>query len=187
MTILETIRTGLEGVVTHRLRSGLTVLGIMIGIAAVILTVGPGRGRPTTGHLTDHRAGYQSADDLAREHDIELRHPWWVRLCLHIDHGRCRRPGFEDGRSRHRCGRAHHDGVGDAGGRHDQLDHDRGRHRSVMADGPGPFHDRRRFIAGHDVTSRADVVVLGSTTAEELFGLRDPIGQPVTINGCPCR
>ena len=42
-----------------------------------------------------------------------------------------------------------------------------------------------RFIAGHDLTTRADVVVLGSTTAEELFGGRDAIGQPVTVNGVP--
>ena len=34
-----------------------------------------------------------------------------------------------------------------------------------------------RFIAGHDLTTQADVVVLGSTTAEELFGARDPVGQ----------
>ncbi|HET9257921.1 MAG TPA: ABC transporter permease, partial [Pseudonocardiaceae bacterium] len=40
----ETIRTGLEAVISHRLRSGLTVLGILIGIAAVILTVGLGLG-----------------------------------------------------------------------------------------------------------------------------------------------
>jgi putative ABC transport system permease protein len=42
-----------------------------------------------------------------------------------------------------------------------------------------------RFLAGHDLTTRADVVVLGSTTAEELFGLRDAVGQSVTINGLP--
>ena len=42
-----------------------------------------------------------------------------------------------------------------------------------------------RFIAGHDVTTRADVVVLGSTTAEELFGGRDPVGQTVTVDGVP--
>ena len=42
-----------------------------------------------------------------------------------------------------------------------------------------------RFIAGHDLSTRADVVVLGSTTAEELFGVRDAIGQSVTVNGVP--
>ncbi|MGI8776500.1 MAG: ABC transporter permease, partial [Acidimicrobiales bacterium] len=44
MSWLETLRTGLEAVRTHRLRSGLTMLGILIGIAAVILTVGLGEG-----------------------------------------------------------------------------------------------------------------------------------------------
>ena len=42
--LLETFRTGLEAVLSHRLRSALTVLGIMIGITAVILTVGLGEG-----------------------------------------------------------------------------------------------------------------------------------------------
>ena len=36
----ETIRTGWDAVRSHRLRSGLTMLGILIGIAAVMLTVG---------------------------------------------------------------------------------------------------------------------------------------------------
>ncbi len=44
MSWLETFRTGLNGVRSHRLRSALTVLGMLIGIAAVILTVGLGEG-----------------------------------------------------------------------------------------------------------------------------------------------
>jgi putative ABC transport system permease protein len=41
---LDTLRTGWDAIRTHRLRSGLTTLGILIGIAAVILTVGLGEG-----------------------------------------------------------------------------------------------------------------------------------------------
>ena len=44
MSWLETLRTGLGAVLSHRLRTGLTMLGILIGIAAVILTVGFGEG-----------------------------------------------------------------------------------------------------------------------------------------------
>ena len=40
----DTFRTAREAVRTHRLRSALTMLGILIGIAAVILTVGLGNG-----------------------------------------------------------------------------------------------------------------------------------------------
>ena len=44
MSWFETLRSGMEAIAAHRLRSGLTVLGILIGIAAVILTVGLGEG-----------------------------------------------------------------------------------------------------------------------------------------------
>ena len=44
MTWLDTLRTGFDSVRTHRLRSALTMLGILIGISAVILTVGLGQG-----------------------------------------------------------------------------------------------------------------------------------------------
>ncbi len=40
----DTIRTATEAVRTHRLRSALTMLGILIGITAVVLTVGLGAG-----------------------------------------------------------------------------------------------------------------------------------------------
>ena len=44
MSWYETLRTGVDSMRSHRLRSGLTMLGILIGIAAVILTVGLGEG-----------------------------------------------------------------------------------------------------------------------------------------------
>lgn len=44
MSAAETLRTALEAILTRRMRSALTVLGILIGIAAVMLTVGLGQG-----------------------------------------------------------------------------------------------------------------------------------------------
>jgi putative ABC transport system permease protein len=42
-----------------------------------------------------------------------------------------------------------------------------------------------RFLAAADENTDAAVAVLGATTAQELFGFRDPVGQTVTVNGLP--
>ena len=42
-----------------------------------------------------------------------------------------------------------------------------------------------RFIVSHDLATSAPVVVLGATTAQELFGFRDPVGQTVDVDGVP--
>lgn len=44
MSLIETIRFALRGISANKLRSGLTVLGILIGVAAVILLVAVGNG-----------------------------------------------------------------------------------------------------------------------------------------------
>ena len=44
MSWRDTLRSAFEAVRTHRLRSALTMLGILIGISAVVLTVGLGQG-----------------------------------------------------------------------------------------------------------------------------------------------
>ncbi len=64
MTWPETLRTGLEAIRTHRLRSALTMLGILIGIAAVILTVGLGQGAQQQVAEPDQLARQQPADRL---------------------------------------------------------------------------------------------------------------------------
>ena len=40
-----------------------------------------------------------------------------------------------------------------------------------------------RFISPADIENNSQVVVLGSETANTLFGFRNPLGQPVRING----
>ena len=44
MSVLEGLRLALNGLLSNRLRSGLTMLGILIGVSAVILLVGVGNG-----------------------------------------------------------------------------------------------------------------------------------------------
>src|SRR3989449_10295686 len=44
MSILEGLRLGVNGLLSNRLRSALTMLGILIGVSAVILLVGVGNG-----------------------------------------------------------------------------------------------------------------------------------------------
>ena len=42
-----------------------------------------------------------------------------------------------------------------------------------------------RFIDNQDVSDHEAVVVLGSTTASELFSRQDPVGQTVDVDGLP--
>ena len=66
MTWRDTLRTGSGGGRTHRLRSALTMLGILIGIAAVILTVGLGQGAQAEVRDQIDELGHQPARRLAR-------------------------------------------------------------------------------------------------------------------------
>ncbi len=185
MNAVETVRTGLDGVVTHRLRSGLTVLGIMIGIAAVILTVGLGEGAQqqvtsqiaalgtnlltiTPGSTTSSsgiRGGFGSASTLTTGDAAALASKTVAPDIAAVAPTTSESETLVAGTTNWTT--------------------------TVVGSDPswltvrGRSMTEGRFIAGHDLTTRADVVVLGSTTAEELFGGRDPIGQPVTVDGVP--
>ncbi len=76
MNILETIRIGLQGIAANKLRSGLTMLGILIGVAAVIVLMAIGNGASVavtssiealgTNTLTIRPGSLSSSDDAAR-------------------------------------------------------------------------------------------------------------------------
>ena len=183
MSWLETLRTAYDAIRTRRMRSALTVLGILIGIAAVILTVGLGQGAQaqvasqinslgsnllivspgsTTGS-TGVRGGQGSATSLTTADAAILASPAVA-------------PDVE--------------AVAPVSS----------SSQSVVADGtnwttsivgttPSWLQVRARSVAqGRFFTSAEQaaagrVAVIGSTTATELFGVRSPIGQTMTAGG----
>jgi putative ABC transport system permease protein len=185
MSWLETLRTGLNGIRTHRLRSGLTVLGILIGIAAVILTVGLGEGAQAqvsseitalgTNLLTVSpgsstsasgiRGGFGTASTLTTYDATALSSdtvaPDIKAVAPLTDASETLTAGTSNWSS------------------------------TVVGSTPswitvrGETVAQGRFIDNQDVTDHEPVVVLGSVTASELFTRGDPVGQTVDVDGLP--
>jgi putative ABC transport system permease protein len=182
---LETGRTSLAAVRSHRLRSLLTMLGILIGIAAVILTVGLGEGAQkqvrdqinalgsnllvvSPGSSTSSagvRGGFGSASTLttadATALDSRVSAPDIAAVAPTTSTEEELTAGTTNWTS------------------------------SVVGATPSwlPVRARTvtqgRFLTANDESTDAAVVVLGSETASELFSGRDPVGQTVTISDVP--
>jgi putative ABC transport system permease protein len=185
VTWADTLRTSLEAMRTHRLRSGLTVLGILIGIAAVILTVGLGIGAQqqvtaqinalgtnlliispgSTTSTTGLRGGFGTASTLTQADAQALASPVVA-------------PDVE--------------AVAPTSSSSESLTAGtQNWTTTVVGTTPDWLSVRSRtltdgsFFTADDDASAAAVVVLGSTTAQELFGFTDVVGQSVTIAGKP--
>jgi putative ABC transport system permease protein len=179
----ETFRTGLDAVFAHRMRSLLTTLGILIGIAAVMLTVGLGLGAQATitsqinslgsnllvitpGSTTGSggvRAGAGSASTLTPGDAAALADKTVAPDIAGVAPVVQRATSLTAGGSNWT--------TTVVGSTPDFLPV---RARTV---GTG------RFITAEDVSGQAAVVVLGSTTAQNLFGSEEPIGRTVTAGG----
>jgi putative ABC transport system permease protein len=185
MNWAETLRTGLEAVRTHRLRSALTMLGILIGIAAVILTVGFGEG-----------ASAQIRDQI---------NSLGTNLLI-ITPGSATSSGGVNGPLGSATTLTLRDAdalaskaaapdiavVAPVSMTGDTLTAGTANwSTSVVGTTPGWLQARARtmaagrFLTAADEKDVADVTVLGPYTASKLFGHSDPIGQTVSINGLP--
>jgi len=185
MSWLETFRTGLNGVRTHRLRSGLTVLGILIGIAAVILTVGLGEGAQAqvsseitslgTNLLTISpgsststsgiRGGFGTASTLTMADAAALSSKTVAPDIKAVAPTTSSSETLTAGTSNWST-----TVVGST---------------SSWLTIRGRTVEQGRFLDDQDVTDHEAVAVLGSTTASELFSRVDPVGQSVNVNGVP--
>jgi putative ABC transport system permease protein len=179
----ETIRTALEAIRSRRMRSSLTMLGILIGIAAVMLTVGLGQGAQaqvrsqinqlgsnllivspgSTTTTTGIRGGRGSASTLTTRDATALASPLVApdiaRVAPVVTGSQSLTAGTTNWTT------------------------------TVVGTTPDwlPVRARSltegRFFNSTELNDAAAVTVLGSTTASQLFGGRDALGQAVNING----
>jgi putative ABC transport system permease protein len=181
---VETLRTGAGAIITHRLRSALTVLGILIGIAAVILTVGLGEGAqsrvnsaieslgtnllvvsPGSTTSSGVRGGLGSANTLTLADSNALS--------SHLDAPDVAAVAPTSQRTMAMTAGSANWTAPVVGTTPSYL----GIRNRQMAEGS--------FFTSNDVSGQAQVAVLGPTTASNLFGFEDPVGQTVNINGIP--
>ncbi|MCI0821313.1 MAG: ABC transporter permease, partial [Chloroflexi bacterium] len=182
MSPLTTLRTALSSIGANKLRAGLTLLGIVIGVAAVISLMSIGRGaqaaiterlealgtnllfvQPGAASQGNVFFGQGSASTLTLEDANALLDPVFAPSVAAV---------APELRSNGQV----------VAGRENTFTQVIGVTPSYPAVrnveiGSGDFISR-----GH-VDNRSEVVVLGSGVSETLFGFRDPVGQTVRIDG----
>ncbi|MBX3312990.1 MAG: ABC transporter permease [Actinobacteria bacterium] len=183
MNARDLLRTAVEAVRTHKLRSALTVLGITIGITAVILTVGLGQGAKadvqaqidelgtnvlvvSPGSSTDSsgvRGGFGSASTLTST-DAQALSSTTVAPDVQA--------------------------VAGVATSSVSLQVDDTNWTTTLTGTTPSWAEVRsrgvsdgRFLTDEDVDDAAMVVVLGPDTATELFGSTDVVGQTLTLDG----
>ncbi|MHB1890131.1 MAG: ABC transporter permease [Acidimicrobiales bacterium] len=184
MRFSETLRAALEAIISHRSRSMLTVLGILIGITAVIVTVGLGEGAQarvssaiaslgsnllvvTPGSVTSGgvRGGLGSSSTLtmadAQALGSKVDAPQVAAVAPVVQRSTSMQAGSATWTAPTIGTTPSYLGI---------------RSRQVTAG---------RFITQSDVTSGAEVAVLGPEVASELFPGENPVGQTMDIGTTP--
>lgn len=177
----DTFASGLEAIRAHRLRSVLTMLGIVIGISSVILTVGLGLGAQdrvreqidalgsnllivSPGSSTSSsgvRGGFGSASTLTTADAAALADPAAAPDVAAVAPVTQAQAALVAGTTNWTS--------------------------SLVGTTPSWLPVRNRTLAAGRFLTAADtdVVVLGPDTASELFGGRSAVGQQVTVSGRP--
>lgn len=185
MSWLETLRTGVNGVRSHHLRSSLTVLGIMIGIAGVIIAVGLGEGASSqvTSEINSLGSNVLTITPGSSTSSTGIRQALGSASTLTMADVSALASRVDDPDVKAVAPITSETEVLTAGAQTATTSvqgttanwlNVRGR---TLAEG--------RFIDNQDVKDHAAVAVLGATTASELFSRGDPVGQTVDVNGVP--
>ncbi|SDX80882.1 ABC transporter permease [Paenibacillus sp. CF384] len=170
MNVSQAFKMAAKSILSNKMRSLLTMLGIIIGVAAVIALVGVGQG--TTKQVTDQvqslgtnlltvnitgrgsktTVDYKEAEEITAKDDIAFAAP--------INQSNATVKNGSESTS-----------VSVVGTTEDYLDV---KEYDVAAG---------RFVAQIDLDYYQKIAVLGSTTATDLFGTTNAVGQTFLING----
>ena len=174
MTPQTILLTALASLGANKLRAGLTLLGIVIGVAAFITLMAIGRGSQQS--ITERIESLGSnllfvtppfsidgSSGLTLEDATALVDPVFTPTVVDVSPEITTFAQMVYGRT----------------------------NTSAQVIGVTPSYEPVRltpvasgqFIAQHHLDNRATVTVLGSELARELFGLRDPVGQSMRMNG----
>jgi len=186
----ETIRMALDTLRTNKLRSGLTILGIVIGVMTVIIissvVTGLNNGvsdlveslgsnvlfvfrfpvfgsRPTTEMLSRKQLTYDDSQAIATLPHVVAVAP----ILQYVDQN-------APGRIGQTAIRANGRSMQNTQLEGDTPDAETVNNMTMMAG---------RFFNSNDLERATDVVVLGHDTADELFGLNDAVGKEVVAGG----
>src|SRR5690349_25108115 len=201
MSLPDTLLTALRGISNNLLRTVLTTLGIIIGVASVIATLALGNGARAS---VEANFRFLGSDQIQLDQDLQL------------DKGQMKAAGkpltYEDGvgipKAAPLVDRVEMKVSGNARLRHarETIDlgfqgTDAGALLSVIAEGqvqpvgwsadkpltPEAFIGQGRFFTTAEVLGGDSVCVLGYQTALDLFQGDDAVGQTIWVNRKPCQ
>ena len=176
MSIWESLRTAIQSIFSNKMRSSLTMLGIVIGVCSVVLLVALGQGFQTSMTATFENMGASAL---------------YVSSSSNKDVKVIRSLTFEDAEALQDKNAA--PAIGTVSPTLTQMVNASYGNNSatVQLTGivPSVLEIRNytiaagRFISERDVSTRANVVVLGYDTAVNLFGSVSPIGKNMRVAG----
>ena len=174
MSPLAVLRTALSAIASNKLRAGLTLLGVVIGVASVISLMAIGRGsqEAITSRIEELGTNLLFVRPVSSGSDS-------IGLTLQ-DASALIDPLFAPSVET----------VAPELSTSGQVVWGRENTRTTIVGVTPEYLDVRgfevasgEFISGLHVDHNAEVVVLGSAVAETLFGLRDPVGANIRISG----
>ena len=176
------LRIALRALAVNKLRSALTMLGIVIGVGAVIVMIAVGAGaqsrveeqiRALGSNLLLVMPGSTTAGGV--------RMGFGSGSTLTEDDVRCDQP--RDPRGARRAGTARHR-AGDLG-QHQLVDAGLRRHAGVPRRAPVGAGLRARASSPPRWPPRPRSALIGATVAKQLFGAADPLDQSIRIKRVP--